>query len=81
MNMVAFDHVFTAFDLAAEQTNVADVMLCTAVMTASQMNIDGLVQLELTFQRLRNLQSVSLRVGCCELASGVSCTGDESGTE
>src|ERR1700674_5860654 len=77
-NMITFDCVALVgrLHLAGEQSNFANVMLSTRMMTARQMNIDRRVELHPRFAPARDLVRVSLGVGSGELASDVAGTSN-----
>ena len=74
---VTFNAFLTDLNLGADQTDVADVVLSARVVTAGQVNIDGLIQLDFGLQKFRQLHRVALGITGRILATRVAGTSDQ----
>ena len=81
VDVIAFDHFVPLLHLAGEQADIADIVLRTTMMAPRKMDIEGLVEFNLRFEIPGNFQSMPFRVRGGILATGVSRSGNEAGTE
>ena len=75
--MIAIHHVFTRFDLRAEQADIPDVMLRTGMMAAGEVNVDGGVEREAGVEIIGDFQTVFFGVGVGEFAAGAARAGHQ----
>src|SRR5215472_4559570 len=81
VNVVALDLLLTLFDLASQQTYVANVVLRARMMASREMNIHGTIEHNARFTPLRDILGMTLGVGRRKTAADISRAGDESGTD
>ena len=78
-DVVAFDFLAgLEFDGGAHEADVADVVLGAGMVTAGEMNVNGLVELDFGFEILREENGLSFGVGGGEFASGIAGAGNEA---
>ena len=76
-NVVGIDAFAADFGFCAEASDIADVMLSAGIRAASEMDIDGMVQLEAFFEVLDQFQSMALGIRLRKFAVAVARTGHD----
>ena len=61
-----------ARDLDAHQADIADVVLGAGVVATGDVEVDGLVDLEVLVERVRESNCVGLRIAGCKAATLVA---------
>src|SRR5438552_7705293 len=73
--MVGIDAFATDFGFGAEAPDITDVMLSAGIRAASEVDVDGLIELEALFQVLDQVESVALGIGLGRFAVAVTGAG------
>src|SRR5689334_18523331 len=55
VNVITLDLLVTFLDLASEQADVADVVLCARMMTTGEMNVHRPIEIDARFAPLRDI--------------------------
>src|SRR3954454_9330691 len=82
-HMIAFDRLVAlpGRHLCRDQADIADKMLRTGVMTASQMDVERRVDGNAGLAPVADLGGMAFGVGSGELAAGIARAGDQPGTD
>src|SRR6476646_2419632 len=75
-HVIALDRIVAVLNLAGEQADFGNEMLCARVMAAGEMNVDRRIERNTRLTPGGDLCGVPLGVGGGELAAGIAGAGD-----